>query len=101
MGYSLRYARARVTWQRAMDQLLQQPFNPCDAPDEEQIPAKIWELLRRNFDFKKTVQQLLELDKIARATERRGPEWKQSCGIIAKPEISHPLAALALQWLVP
>lgn len=37
-------------------------FNPCDAsPEQDSLPAKIWELLRRNSGFKKTVARLKEL----------------------------------------
>src|SRR5208282_2938688 len=81
----------------------QQLFNPGDTtlPDDERIPAKIWELLRRSDDFKKAVQQLRQLDEKARATKRSGSEWKESCGMIGDAASSHPLAALALQWLVP
>jgi hypothetical protein len=78
-------------------------FNPGDdtLPDDEQIPAKIWELLRRNDEFKKAARQLQQLDEKARATKRSGSEWKESCRMIGDIQSTHPLAALALQWLVP
>ena len=78
-------------------------FNPGDdtLSGDERIPAKIWELLRRNDDFKKVVQQLRQLDKKARRTKRSGSEWKESCRIIEDIQNTNPLAALALLWLVP
>jgi len=37
-------------------------FTPCDAsPSQAHLPAKIWELLRRNSGFNKTITRLKEL----------------------------------------
>lgn len=82
---------------------LEHPFNPGDntLPDDEQIPAKIWELLRRNSEFKQAVERLRSLDLKAHETKRSGSEWKESSRLIADLENPNPLAALALQWLVP
>jgi hypothetical protein len=76
-------------------------FNPCSLNKHEQIPAKIWELLCRNTEFEKAVKRLRKLDTKARETNRSGPEWKQSCDLIDELNMLHPLAALALKWLVP
>ncbi len=84
-----------------MAKIVQSPLNPCSLDENEQIPAKIWELLRRNTEFKQAVERLRNLDRKARETNRSDSEWKESCDIIADLKNSNPLAALALQWLVP
>jgi hypothetical protein len=71
-----------------MPHATQQLHNPCSLDENEQIPAKIWELLRRNAAFRDTVQRLRELD--AQESEYR-----------TKPGQNHSSAGVALQWLVP
>jgi len=81
----------------------QHPDNPCALGLDEQNPAKIWELLRRNGRFQKAVERLIELDK------RPAPE---SFSVIRAPsEIGYDMvghlaetngfASVALKWLVP
>ena len=45
-----------------MAQLSSQLFNPCLLDENEQIPTKIWELLRRNKSFREAVCRLTQLD---------------------------------------
>ena len=83
-----------------------QPFNPCTLVEDEQIPAKIWELLRRNERFRASVEQLRKLDNKERATyaasgKYHGPAWKKSCALIRKIEPVHSFAHVAFMWLVP
>src|SRR6266487_4165756 len=83
------------------------PFNPCsDVPEDEQIPAKIWELLRRNKYFRAAVQRLSELDSKERSDwtthgKYHGAAWQKSCRLVKRVQARHPFAGLALQWLVP
>jgi hypothetical protein len=85
----------------------QHPFNPCSPDDEdEQTAAKIWELLRRNRDFRDVVQQLSKLDaKERNGQEKTGKEhgaaWEKSCRLVRRVAALHPFAGIALQWLVP
>jgi hypothetical protein len=51
-----------------MAHLPQHAQNPCSLDRNEQVPAKIWELLRRNERFKKAVTRLKVLDKRAPLT---------------------------------
>lgn len=108
-------------------------FNPCDSPSTQRLPAKIWELLRRNDAFRNEVERLQKLDKQAAqeteayhraatqhnqalagsdnarmtATQKRLDQIKhrpirsKARGLIEKHTRTHPLAALALTWLVP
>jgi hypothetical protein len=107
-------------------------FNPSSTPKVQRLPAKIWELLRRNDGFRQEVEKLWNLDQQAgeetkKYTEvvrrynkaisdrdaSRG-EWQQhydsikdrpirknTFNLIEKHQKTHPLAALALLWLVP
>lgn len=82
------------------------PFNPCSLAEAELIPAKIWELLRRNDRFRADVECLRKLDEKERATyassgKYHGPAWKKSCALVRKVEPVHPFAHVALMWLVP
>jgi hypothetical protein len=108
-------------------------FNPCDAPNAQRLPAKIWELLRRNDSFRRDVNRLRALDKratketkeyqevarqynqavadqdnaqIAASWQRldqikHRPTRSETLRLIEKHQRTHPLAALALTWLVP
>ncbi|MFZ0828833.1 MAG: hypothetical protein WAO02_15560 [Verrucomicrobiia bacterium] len=126
-------------------------FNPCSSHKNERIPAKIWELLRRNSSFRRNVNRLRALDKrgaketeeyqevarqfnlatdalaealrqknsptlkekIATLKAQQAAAWqslepiknrpirRQTFRLIEKHRKTHPLAALALTWLVP
>jgi hypothetical protein len=108
-------------------------FNPCQVPKSQRLPAKIWELLRRNVSFRCEVKKLHALDKRAKqetveygeiarqynmATAEKDTaliaEWqsrfdavkdrpirRKACRVIETHKKMHPLAALALTWLVP
>ena len=108
-------------------------FNPCQAPEGQRLPAKIWELLRRNTVFCSEVQKLRALDKRARHETPKYSKiairynravagndaaliakWQprydvvkdrairaKAVSIIEAHQKMHPLAALALIWLVP
>jgi hypothetical protein len=89
-----------------MPHATQQLHNPCSLDENEQIPAKIWELLRRNAAFRDTVQRLRELD--AQESEYRtkpgqyhGSAWQKSWELVEKVSENHSSAGVALQWLVP
>jgi len=81
------------------------PFNPCLLDENEQIPAKIWELLRRNDAFRAKVQKLNLLDAKAQDEKRRsvyhGPAWERSRALVERVAARHPFAGVALLWLVP
>jgi len=89
-----------------MPHATQHLHNPCSLDEYEQIPAKIWELLRRNAAFRDTVQRLRELD--AQESEYRtkpgqyhGPAWQESWEVVERVSECHSFAGVALQWLVP
>ena len=94
--------------------------DPCSAPRDEQIPAKIWELLRRNKPFRQAVGQLHRLDTRAKREQaehlrllakRRAKRkqhlpcprswWVAARKFLQSHSEAHPFAASALQWLVP
>ena len=82
------------------------PFNPCLLDENEQIPAKIWELLRRNKDFRAAVQRMSSLDSqerkaCAKTGKYHGAAWGKSWRLLERINESHPFAGVALQWLVP
>jgi hypothetical protein len=84
----------------------QHPGNPCLLKENEQIAAKIWELLRRNDVFRAEVQKLRELDakereNHAKTGEYHGSAWHDSWQLVENARESHPFAGVALQWLVP
>jgi hypothetical protein len=87
----------------------QPPFNPCSLKVEgEQIPAKIWELLRRNDRFRRAVRRLTDLDTqvahLSKAEPRCAhPAWRAAFQMIKALSRAgrHPFAACALEWLVP
>jgi len=81
----------------------QHAHNPCSLDENEQNPAKIWELLRRNDRFKKAVARLEELDKRPRLENdslNRNPRAVGLAMVHRLGEI-HAFAAEAIQWLVP
>jgi hypothetical protein len=47
----------------------QHPHNPCLLKEHEQIPAKIWELLRRNQKISRAVNKLQKLDSDEKANQ--------------------------------
>jgi hypothetical protein len=82
------------------------PFNPCLLDENEQIPAKIWELLRRNRDFRDVVRRLSILDfkernDCEKSGKYHGAAWGKSWRLVERVNAQHPFAGVALQWLVP
>ena len=105
------------------------PFNPCSLDENEQIPARIWELLRRNEIFKNEVLRLRKRDQQVKAVDakircylnrgiQQGQDTPESreflalCSFRSKVSMpamrmvqrirqTHPFAGVALQWLVP
>ena len=73
---------------RLMAHTPQHPDNPCSLDENEETPAKIWELLRRNNDFQTQAQRLRELDEQARPeTERHhrlGSQLNQALAALAE-----------------
>lgn len=89
-----------------MAQPLPQDLNPCLLDENEQIPSKIWELLRRNTDFREVVRRLSVLDAKERNDYQRtgqyhGSAWNKSWQLVGRVAAKHPFAGVALQWLVP
>jgi hypothetical protein len=81
-------------------------FNPCSLEENEQIPAKIWELLRRNTQFRTVAQRLISLDAKEKDNHERtgnyhGAAWQRSWHLLKRIERQHQFASVALQWLVP
>lgn len=81
-------------------------FNPCLLDEDEQLPAKLWELLRCNEVFRAEVQRLIKLDTKERDDCREtkkyhGKAWNQSFRLVDQVSRLHPFAGVALQWLVP
>jgi hypothetical protein len=81
-------------------------FNPCDLENEdEQVPAKIWELLRRNAAFRAEVERLSELESQVQtecaAGTYHGPAWNESWRLVEEAKDRHSFAGIALEWLVP
>ena len=84
----------------------QPAYNPCSLAEQEQTPAKIWELLRRNEAFRADVQRLVKLDSTernhhARNGQYHGSAWHKSRRLVERVRKRHPFAGIALQWLVP
>jgi len=89
-----------------MAQLSPRLFNPCSLDENEQIPAKIWELLRRNRDFRDAAERLTKLDAKERNDceeigKYHGEAWQKSWRLVKRAAAHHPFAGVALQWLVP
>jgi hypothetical protein len=84
--------------------MILQLFNPYAAPPDEVIPAKIWELLRRNRCFQRTFNRLRDLHRRQRFC---GPwktgTWPHDVGLrlVECVEKKNRFAAVALRWLVP
>lgn len=79
----------------------QHPDNPCrsDLPEDERIPAKIWELLRRNELFRRAVERLQELDRTP--NDSNGIAWARAYRLLQFTQNRRPFAGCALEWLVP
>src|SRR5687768_16404366 len=89
-----------------MAQPAPQLYNPCLLDEGDQIPAKIWELLRRNHYFRDAVQRLSKLDTKersdwAKTRKYHGSAWEKSCRLVKRVEAQHGFAGVALKWLVP
>jgi len=78
----------------------QHPHNPCSLDENQQTPAKIWELLRHNERFGRAVRKLQSHDATEKANRVYGP-FRTSCRIVETLKSHHAFAAYALQWLVP
>jgi hypothetical protein len=109
----------------------QHPENPCrsELSEAEQVPAKLWELLRRNERFQKAFSRLVQLDTRAEASLAKlrklqatgveqhhqtseAAELRNECGrrsetrflarrVLQNIRRSNAFAAAALEWLVP
>lgn len=81
----------------------QHPNNPCHAslPEAERIPAKIWELLRRNEKFHRAVSKLQHLDRLAKEHRTIGQTWFAANSLVKSLKSHHEFAGYALEWLVP
>lgn len=79
----------------------QHPDNPCSLDENEQTPAKIWELLRRNGKFQRAVNKLQRLDAAARTDPTIGPAWFAGYSLVKTLKQHHAFAGHALEWLVP
>jgi hypothetical protein len=78
----------------------QHPHNPCSLDENQQTPAKIWELLRHNERFGRAVRKLQSHDATEKANRVYGP-FRTSCRVVDALKKHHEFAANALQWLVP
>lgn len=81
----------------------QHPHNPCSLADNEQTPAKIWEMLRRNDRFRKAVARLEVLDKRPRTEDDSPQRRPREIGLAMVDRLGeiHGFAGAAIQWLVP
>ncbi len=81
----------------------QHPHNPSSLDENEQTPAKVWELLRRNDWFKKVVARLEGLDKRPRVADDALQRRPREIGLAMVRRLGefHSFAGVALQWLVP
>jgi hypothetical protein len=89
-----------------MPHTAQHPHNPCSLDENDQVPAKIWELLRHNDTFRADVQRLSKLDteernNRAKTGEHHGSAWVESWQLLESIKERHPFAGVALEWLVP
>ncbi|MFO1487363.1 MAG: hypothetical protein U1F65_02690 [Verrucomicrobiota bacterium] len=75
--------------------------NPCSFSENEQTPAKIWELLRRNEKFQRAVAKLQRIDAAAKAELIIGDAWFSADRLVKTLKEHHEFAGHALQWLVP
>lgn len=75
--------------------------NPCSLTENEQTPAKIWELLRRNEKFHRAVTKLQHIDAAAKTERTIGNAWFAADRLVKTLKEHHDFAGHALQWLVP
>ena len=77
--------------------------NPCGLQQCEQVPAKIWELLRRNPKFTRVLTVLQSLDARCRVEDPHGgrPLWTNSYHLVQAVARRNPFAGVALEYLVP
>ena len=78
------------------------PHNPCSLDGNEQTPAKIWELMRRNDRFKKAVARFKDIDQRLRLVGcwRRCPH-DVALVMVERLGTNHRFAGDAIEWLVP
>lgn len=79
-------------------------FNPGSITDnDEDIPAKLWELLRRNAAFQEAFARLLAYDQKSRKSKHYpNSEWQKRAEVLLRRcAQNNSFAAIALQWLVP
>lgn len=90
---------------------MEKNYNPCgpETPEDERIPAKIWELLRRNPDFIEVVGKVRELERKSQV-EQQAPgddrnaarrAWDEAFTIVESFAGTNDFAADAIRWLVP
>ncbi len=79
------------------------PDNPCHLSEQEQVPAKVWELLRRNEAFRRRVACLKRLDHRARTNDPppQRAAWHAALRRTQLTDQQHEFAGVALKWLVP
>ncbi len=78
--------------------------NPCALATEEQFPAKIWELLRRNSHFQCCARKLAEMGNrhaTVEAEHLHGPIWERTRRLIERVGRPNVFAGDALEWLTP
>lgn len=77
--------------------------NPCLLDENQQTPAKVWELLRRNDRFKKVVARLKALDQRPRVADDGSQRRPREIGLAMVRRLGelHCFAGVALQWLMP
>ncbi len=81
----------------------QHPQNPCSLDENQQTPAKVWELLRRNDRFKMAVARIEDLDRRPRMADVGLQRRPREIGLAMVRRLGelHSFAGVALQWLVP
>jgi len=76
------------------------PYRP-DFQEAEHVPAKVWELLRRNEKFRRALDKLRRLDDEAKTAGVGGQAWLSARALVAKLKQHHDFAGHALEWLIP
>jgi hypothetical protein len=81
-------------------------LNPCTLGEHELIPAKVWELLRRNDSFRSAASRLERLhDEVLRIRSENGEflneAWHDAHRFLERVKVKHPFGGIALEWLVP
>src|SRR5205814_391075 len=81
----------------------QHAHNPCSLSQNEEVPAKISELLRHNDHFKKAVLRLEKLEKRLRLEDgsRKLQPRDADLAMVRRLGEVHRFAGTAIQWLVP